>query len=43
MFISSIYLLDEDDSNGCTPCISEPVVDEFSLLWVSETIKIAIL
>jgi len=34
-------LLNEDDSNGCTPCISEPVVDEFSLLCVSETIKIA--
>jgi len=44
MFISSInYLLDEEDSNGCTPCTSEPVVDEFSLLCVSETIRIAIL
>lgn len=36
------YLIDEDDSNGCTPCTSDPVVEEFSLLCVSETIKIAI-
>lgn len=31
---------DDDDSNGCTPCTSDPVVDEFSLLCVSETLEI---
>lgn len=33
------YLLndDDDDSNGCTLSTSDPVVDEFSLLCVSET------
>lgn len=33
-------MLNDDDSNGCTPCTSDPVVDEFSLLCVSETLKI---
>lgn len=42
MFINSIinYLQNDVDSNGCTLCISDPVVDEFSLLCVSETKKI---
>lgn len=30
------YLLNDDNSNGCTQHTSDPIVDEFSLLCVSE-------